>query len=72
MLLSFIGLTLATTPALQVTVDTRVIATTSDHYLCWNIDASRNRQFFDRGDVAATFLFHLPPAQSKVSLAQRA
>eukprot|EP00729_Bicosta_minor_P004946 gene4946-5264_t len=25
-----------------------MLTTTSDHFLCWNIDASRNRQFFDR------------------------
>ena len=35
---------------LHVTINTSVVATTSDHYLCWNIDASRNRQFFSRGE----------------------
>jgi hypothetical protein len=36
-------------PVVTVEIDTSVaLSQTLPNYLCWNIDASRNRQFFDR------------------------
>ena len=41
--------TVATAVATTVTVDGSVVAArTSDHFACWNIDASENRGFFHR------------------------
>ena len=43
------ALGMAAVAGLSITVSTdEVAAHTSDHFLCWNIDASVNRQFFDR------------------------
>lgn len=50
MLLSCIVVVVLASQPLHVSVNTKhMLTTTSDHFLCWNIDASRNRQFFDRG-----------------------
>eukprot|EP00755_Sulcionema_specki_P016788 Sspe_Gene.62840::Locus_35575_Transcript_2_3_Confidence_0.400_Length_1766::g.62840::m.62840/K07964/HPSE; heparanase len=34
--------------AVHVTLPPAIVSTTSPNFLCWNIDASRNRGFFDR------------------------
>ena len=50
---SFVGSSAASVDgsASATTVDVtvgRAIATTGAHFVCWNLDASRNREFFDR------------------------
>ena len=68
------ALGMAAEAGLSITVSTdEVAAHTSDHFLCWNIDASVNRQFFDRDlDPKKPFGAQLARQAKALSQAQQA